>query len=105
VAIPAAIVGLWHVSVTLTPRSTADAYSNGVPGTAVVVRGRVVYGNKRTWSVSGEEVVSGVQIYCEDVPTFDVTGTVTLPDGTTPKIHAVNRVSWPNDSSHLEIFA
>ena len=77
-------------TITLEPLTGADGYSKPTFGPGTQLRARVEYRTRLVRTVDNVEAVSTATTILFDAQPVDPMSRLTLPDGTQPKILAVN---------------
>lgn len=90
-------------TITLEPQTAIDGYSKPTYGQAVEKRARVEYRTRLVRTVEGVEAVSTATTILFDVLAVDPTSRITLPDGSQPKILAVNNYKDTSGIYNVEI--
>jgi hypothetical protein len=94
-------------SVTVEPFSSVDDYGAYSYGAAVTYQARVQGRNRMVRSVTGEEVLSTVQVYLPHA-TITPKDRITLPatfQPTQPKVLDVQKVSDESGQHHIVVYA
>lgn len=79
-------------TITREPYAGLDAYGQRTYGAAETYKARIEHRARLVRDAHGEERVSQVQVYLASTTIFDVKDRLTLPDGTTPLMLALERV-------------
>jgi hypothetical protein len=102
-AIPAAIRAHFDDEVQVKTVTNTDAYGDPVYADPVTMPARVTYRKALMVTPRGDEIVSSIRVYMEDVTGFSAESQVVLPDGTDWTVKAFRRPRWPNGTRHLEV--
>ena len=102
-SLPSAILTNMRDTVTVTLAGATDAYNAVTPGASVSARARVTYSRTSVASTRGDEAVTGLTVYMEDVAGLTADATLTLPDGKTYPVKSFTRPAWPDGSRHLRV--
>ena len=89
-------------TVTLAANTGLDKYGQRSFGAGTPVLARVQEKTERVTSASGEEVLARGRAYLGELTGVTTAYMITLPDGTTPEILAVNKVN-DEDGPHHEV--
>jgi CxxC motif-containing protein (DUF1111 family) len=76
-------------SVTVEPYSSIDEDGQQTYGTAVTYDAFVAHKSVKVFNPDGVEVVSSAQVYLDEDAVITSSARITLPDGTKPRILAV----------------
>lgn len=87
-------------TVTREPFSVMDKYGQRSYGAGVAILSRVQEKQERVTIASGEEVLSRGKVYMAEIVGWDTSDRITLPDGTTPEILAVQKLNDENGPHH-----
>lgn len=88
--------------ITVQSGQTLDVYGAPSAGTSSTKQCRIVRKNKLARDAAGAEVVAGTQVWLQAPSGISVTDTVTMPDGSTPVIIAIE--AYPDeDGLHHEV--
>lgn len=102
-AIPSAIRAHFDDRVDVRVVTNHDAYGNPVYATAESLPARVTYRKQLVVTPKGEQVVTSIRVYMEDVPGFTADAQLVLPDGSDWTVKQFNRPAWPDGTRHLEV--
>ena len=91
---------LMHQSVTITAAGAKDAYGHAAAGAARTVKCRIVRQPKMIRDAGGREVVSSGHLFTAGNAAILVTETLTLPDGSSPKILRVDAIPDEDVATH-----
>jgi hypothetical protein len=101
--LPSAILAQMRDTVTVTLAGEADAYGVVAAGATLLRRARVTYSRTAVATTRGDESVTGLTVYMEDVDGFTSDATLVLPDGKTYPVKSFTRPAWPDGSRHLRV--
>ena len=91
--------------VITTATGVRNLYAReGQSSTSASYRGRYVRRNQMVRDDAGDEVVSRSQLWLFGAPSLTPRDKITLPDGTTPVILAVERYPDDNGAHHEKVF-
>lgn len=91
-------------TVTIASVSTTDAYGKRTWATATSIPNcRVQSGDHKIVDVAGQEKVAMGRVYVPNAPTVSLNSRLTLPDGTSPPILGIDRVTDERGSHHTVI--
>ena len=99
----AALRELMTDTVTIAPVSTRDAYGKHGWATAVSYVGRIQSGDHKVLDPKGVERVSVGRVYIPDAPDVSIHDKLTLPDGTSPPILAIDETHDERGTHHTTI--
>lgn len=86
------------------PAGEYDQYGQPIPGPATAYRARVVYRSRLVRNVNGDTVAARGSCWLANGPVVSVTDTITLPDGSTPPILAVDGLSDETGVRFVKVF-
>lgn len=103
-AIDSALTALMVQSITIAAVATKDAYGKRTWGSASTINQcRVQTGDHKVLDSTGQEKVANGRVYVPGAPTLTLNDKMTLPDGSSPPILAINRFGDENGSHHTVI--
>lgn len=102
-AIPAAIRAHFKDEIQVKTVTNTDGYGNPVYADPLTQKARVTYREVLMTTTKGEQFLTSMRIYTEDVVGFTSDAQVILPDGTEWTVKGFNRPAWPDGTRHLRI--
>jgi hypothetical protein len=100
-AIESLLTDLMVQSITIAAVSSKDAYGKRTWGSpSTINQCRVQSGDHKVLDSLGQEKVANGRVYVPGAPTLTLNDKITLPDGSTPPILAISRLSDERGSHH-----
>lgn len=100
-----ALLALCNQSVSIAPLSARDSFNQHSYSTAVTSDAYVEYHTTMVRASDGQEKVSSAQVYVDGSVAVALTSRITLPDGQTPQILAIDELCDENgDADHKVIY-
>lgn len=94
---------LMNKTVTLAEYATQSNYGSRQYGSPVSYQARLVNKTKLVKAADSGEKISTAQVWIQGTPDIDVQDQITLPDGTTPTILAVERYPDEDGDHHVKL--
>jgi hypothetical protein len=102
-AIPAAIRAHFNDTIQVKTVTNHDAYGNPVYADAITLPARLTYREVKMATSTGEQYMTAMRIYTQDVTGFTSDAEIVLEDGSEWTVKGFNRPAWPDGTRHLRI--
>lgn len=102
-AIPSAIRAHFNDEIQVEIVTNHDGYGNPVYDDPITLPARVTYREVKMVKPTGEEYMTAMRLYTQDVAGFTADARITLPDATQWTVKGFNRPAWPDGTRHLRI--
>lgn len=101
-------VGDWNDlmphTITVAELSGRDGYGAPAYGSEASYTARVIYKPTKVRGPEGNDVVAKGLVWISGTPTIDTEDRLTLPDGSTPPIMAVDRIPDEDGEHHVKVY-
>lgn len=94
---------LMSEEVTIEESAGRDMYGTPMYGTPATYKAHLSYRRTRVRTADGAEVYSTLSVWLNTTDTIDAHDRITLPDGTTPQIIAVERSYDEKGLHHVKV--